>query len=71
MNKQDIKSFLGTNKEHEVKRNGLKAFDFVGVGRWNKGKTYREYGDSPESAAMGVCTYYRLSDKDIELVVRR
>ena len=71
MNKQDIKSFLGTNKEHGVERSGHKAFDFVGVGRWNRGKTYREYGDSPESAAMGVCSWHRLSPQDIEMVVRK
>jgi hypothetical protein len=69
VNKHDVRAFLTTNKEYE--KNEHKGFDFVGVGRWNRNKTYREYGQTVEDAILAVCTGHRLSPRDIELVVRR
>lgn len=56
------------NQEHPVDVSGWKRFDFVGVGKHNKGKTYRDYGETPADAALGICTHHRISPDDIRLI---
>lgn len=51
-----------------VQRSHLKQWDFVGIGKRNKDKTYREYAETIEDAILGVCTGHRVSPKDIKLV---
>lgn len=51
----------------ETKRSGT-FHNFVGIGKRNKGKMYRGYGDTPQDAILGICTYYRVFETDLELV---
>jgi hypothetical protein len=64
----ELRSCLAPNQAFEAEMPQRKRFDFIGVGKYNKGKSYRGYGDTTEDAILGICTYYRISPKDIVLV---
>ena len=55
------------NQEHPIDTSGWTRFNFIGVGRKNKGKMYREYGATPDDAILGICTHHRISPEDIQL----
>ena len=45
-----------------------KTFDFVGVGRKNKGHAYRSYANDLEHAVIDICFSHRLSEAEFKLV---
>lgn len=55
------------NQTHPVDTSGWKRFNFIGVGKRNKGKTYRSYAVDVEHAILDICTGHRLSEEDIRL----
>ena len=55
------------NQEHPVDASGWTRFNFIGVGKRNKGKTYRSYAADVEHAILDICTGHRLSEDDIQL----
>lgn len=62
-----MKIFTKANTQREVPQS-LTQWDFEGVGKRNKGKKYREYAETLEDAKLGVCTGYRISPNDIQLI---
>ena len=56
------------NQEHPIDTSGWTRFNFVGVSKNNKGKMYREYGETVQDAILGICTHYRISPEDIRLI---
>lgn len=56
------------NQEHPVDTSEWRRFDFVGIGKRNKGKTYRDYGYTPQDAVTSICTHHRIDPKDIKLI---
>lgn len=56
------------NQEHPVDTSEWRRFDFAGVGKRNKGKTYRSYASDVEHAILDVCTGHRLSPDDVKLI---
>lgn len=57
---------ISANTPVDVDTSAWKAWDFVGVGKWNKGKSYRSYASSHADAVAGVVTEHRLHPRDIE-----
>ena len=56
------------NQEHPVDTSSWQRFNFVGVGKRNKGRMYRDYGATPEDAILSICTHHRIDPDDIQLV---
>jgi hypothetical protein len=56
------------NQGHPVDTSGWRRFDFIGIGKRNKGKTYRSYAADVEHAILDICTGHRLSEGDISLI---
>ncbi len=56
------------NQEHPVDTSEWRRFNFIGVGKRNKGKTYRSYASDVEHAILDICTGHRLSEDDIRLI---
>lgn len=57
---------VNLNTPMDIETSAWRAWDFVGVGRWNRGKTYRTYAASHSDAITGIVTEHRIHPKDIE-----
>lgn len=56
------------NQIFPVDTSSWTRWDFVGIGKRNKGKPYRGYGETPQDAILGICTHHRISPDDIRLI---
>lgn len=66
------KSCLQPNKPYEAEiPSSWKMWNFRGIGKRNLGEMYREYGETPEDAVIGICTKYSISHKDIQLLKQK